>query len=64
MKADTNRKTNIAAAQERKLVREYRTWVTMGATKITLFCVTKMGVGGYDVMLMGSQHIKLIHFLL
>ncbi len=33
-------------------------YVTMGATKITLFHVTKMGVGGYDVMLQGSQHTE------
>lgn len=47
MKADTNRNTNTAAVQEWRLVRH----IIMGATEINLFYMTKMGVGGYDVML-------------
>lgn len=47
MKADTNRKTNTAAVQEWRLVRD----IIMSATEINLFYMTKMGVGGYDVML-------------
>lgn len=58
MKADTNSKTNSSSGAGQKESEGVRHIMK----KITLFWVTKMGVGDYDVMLYCSQHI--IHFLI